>query len=71
MDVTNEDLDLIQLPNSIYRMAFAFRSEILAKVNSEFLIAAAKGQPLKDVFVEPQLVTPETAKNFYVGSVKH
>ena len=46
MDVTNEDLDLIQLPNSIYRMAFAFRSETLATVNENFLVAAAEGQPL-------------------------
>ena len=71
MDVTNEDLDLIQIPNSIYRMAFAFRSETLAKVNMDFLVAGAKGEPLKDVFVAPELVTPETAKNFYVGNVRH
>ena len=71
MDVTNEDLDLIQLPNSIYRMAFAFRSETLATVNENFLVAAAEGQPLEDVFVYPELVTPETAKNFYVGNVRH
>ena len=71
MDVTNEDLDLIQIPNSIYRMAFAFRSETLAKVNMDFLVGAAKGETLKDVFVAPELVTPETAKNFYVGNVRH
>ena len=71
MDVTNEDLDLIQLPNSIYRMAFAFRSETLAEVNENFLVAAAEGQPLEDVFVLPELVNPETAKNFYVGNVRH
>ncbi len=71
MDVTNEDLDLIQLPNSIYRMAFAFRSETLAKVNEDFLVAAAEGKPLVDVYVNPELVTPETAKNFYVGNVTH
>ena len=71
MDVTNEDLDLIQLPNSIYRMAFAFRSETLAKVNEDFLVAAAEGKPLVDVFVYPELVTPETAKDFYVGNVTH
>jgi hypothetical protein len=66
MDVTNEDLDLIQIPGSIYRMAFAFRSQILARVNADFLIAAAKGQPVKDVSVEPELVVRENAKDFYV-----
>ena len=71
MDVTNEDLDLIQLPNSIYRMAFAFRSETLAEVNEKLLIQAAEGQPLEDIYVLPELVNPETAKNFYVGNVRH
>jgi ribose transport system substrate-binding protein len=71
MDVTNEDLDLIQLPSSIYHMAFAFRSEVLAKVNTDFLLAAARGQPLKDVYVDPEVVTPENAKQFYVGKVTH
>ena len=52
-------------------MAFAFRSETLATVNENFLVAAAEGQPLEDVFVYPELVTPETAKNFYVGNVRH
>lgn len=71
MDVTNEDLDLIQIPNSIYRMAFAFRSEVLARVNTDFLLAAARGQPLKDVYVEPEVVLVENAKKFYVGNVVH
>ena len=43
MDVTNEDLDLIQLPNSIYRMAFAFRSETLAEVIRA--VRAAEAEP--------------------------
>lgn len=67
MDVINEDLDMIKLPGSIYRMAFAFRSETLAKVNTAFLIAGARGEKLEDVYVRPELVTPETADNFYVG----
>lgn len=71
MDVTNEDLDLIQIPDSIYRMAFAFRSETLARVNTELLVKAANDQPLEDIFVAPELVTPETAKNFYVGDKTH
>ena len=71
MDVTNEDLDLIQIPGSIYRMAFAFRSEVLAKVNTDFLLAAAKSQPLKYVYISPEVVTPDNAKQFYVGNVTH
>ena len=71
MDVTNEDLNLIRIPNSIYRMAFAFQSRILAKVNCDLLLAAASKQEVKDVFVTPDLVTPENAEKFYVGSVNH
>jgi len=67
MDVTNEDIDLISIPKSIYRMAFAFRSEVLAKANTALLVAAANRQPLKDVYVRPELVTPDNANGFYVG----
>jgi ribose transport system substrate-binding protein len=67
MDATNEDLDLINVPASIYRMAFAFRSETLAKTNTALLVAAANHLPLSDIYVRPELVTPETANNFYVG----
>jgi ribose transport system substrate-binding protein len=71
MDVTNEDLNLIRIPNSIYRMAFAFQSRVLAKVNCDLLLAAAKGEPVKDVLITPDVVTPENAQNFYVGNVNH
>lgn len=71
MDVTNEDLNLIRIPNSIYRMAFAFQSRVLAKVNCDLLLAAAAGKPLKNEFVTPDLVTPENAEQFYVGNVNH
>jgi ribose transport system substrate-binding protein len=68
MDVTNQDLNLIRIPNSIYRLAFAFRSTVLAKVNADMLIKAASGQPVKDVYVSFEKVTAENAKQFYVGN---
>jgi hypothetical protein len=68
MDVTNQDLNLIQKPNSIYRLAFAFRSTVLAKVNADLLIKAASGQPVKDVYVSFEKVTADNAKQFYVGN---
>jgi ABC-type sugar transport system substrate-binding protein len=71
MDVTNEDLNLIRIPNSIYRMAFAFRSTTLAKGNARMLIQAAEGKKVKNFFVAPELVTPANAKQFYVGKVNH
>jgi ABC-type sugar transport system substrate-binding protein len=67
MDVTNETLDLIAKPDSIYRMAYAFTSRELAKVNVDLLLAAAEGKPVKDAMVNAQLVTPDNVKDFYVG----
>jgi hypothetical protein len=48
-------------------MAFAFRSEALAKASTALLTAAANHQPLKDIYIRPELVTPETANSYYVG----
>lgn len=67
MDIINEDLDMIKIPGSIYRMAFAFRSEILAQANTSLLLAAARGEALEDIYVRPELVTAETADEFYIG----
>lgn len=67
MDVTNEDLDLIRIPGSIYRMAFGFRSGSVAKTATDLLVAAAKGEPVKNEYLRPELVTPANADSFYVG----
>jgi ribose transport system substrate-binding protein len=67
MDVTNETLDLIAKPNSIYRMAYAFTSRELAKANVQLLLAAAEGKPVKDILIDARLVTPDNVKDFYVG----
>ena len=66
MDVINEDLDMIK-QRGIYRMAFAFRSKTLAEANTKLLLAGARGETLEDIYVRPELVTPETADDFYVG----
>jgi len=67
MDVTNETLDLIAKPKSIYRQAYAFTSRELAKANVELLLAAAEGKPVKDILIDARLVTPDNVKDFYVG----
>jgi ribose transport system substrate-binding protein len=71
MDVTNQDLNLIRIPDSIYRLAFAFRSTVLAKVNADMLIKAAQGKPVKDVYVSFEKVTKDNAQQFYVGKTNH
>jgi ABC-type sugar transport system substrate-binding protein len=67
MDVTNETLDLIKLPNSIYRQAYAFTSTELADANVKMLLQAAAGETPEDILIDAQLVTPENADQYYVG----
>lgn len=67
LDVTNEDLDLIRQPNSIYRAAFGFRAASVADAGTKLLLAAAKGEPVQNVFLRPELVTSENAADFYLG----
>lgn len=67
MDVTNETLDFIGIPNSIYRQAYAFTSTDLCDANTTLLMNAAEAKPLADIYVDAKLVTPENYKDFYVG----
>jgi ribose transport system substrate-binding protein len=67
MDVTNETLDLIAKPDSIYREAYAFTSRELATTNVKLLLAAAEGKPAEDVLIDARLVTADNVKDFYVG----
>lgn len=67
LDVTNEDLDLIRQPNSIYRAAFGFRAASVANAATKLLLAAAKGEPIENVFLRPELVTSANAADFYLG----
>lgn len=67
MDVTDEDVDLIKIPGSIYRMTFGFRSATIAKTATQLLVAAAKGEKVEDMLLRPEIVTPENADSFYVA----
>lgn len=67
MDVTNETLDLITIPNSIYRLAYAFTSTELADANVKLLLGAAEGKAIEDIYIDARLVTAENADQFYVG----
>lgn len=67
LDVTNEDLDLIRQPNSIYRAAFGFRAASVADAAAKLLLGVAKGEPVQNVFLRPELVTSENAADFYLG----
>lgn len=66
LDVTNDDLDLIKIPNSIWRTGYIFTSREIADVNTRMLIDAAEGEPVEDYIIEATHVTAENADDFYL-----
>jgi len=65
-DATNETLDIIGIPDSIWRLGFIVPAKQLAEENAAMLIAAANGESVSDVVVPAQRVTPENIESFYV-----
>ncbi|TDT15870.1 ABC-type sugar transport system substrate-binding protein [Ilumatobacter fluminis] len=65
-DATNETLDLIKIPNSIYRTATVIPARMLAEANAKLLIDGAEGRETQDIVVPGTVVTAENADEFYV-----
>lgn len=66
-DATNEVLDFITIPNSIYRTSLVVPAKALAEANAALLIAGASGKPTVDIVVDGVMVTAENADEFYVA----
>jgi ribose transport system substrate-binding protein len=66
IDVVNESLDLISLPDSIWRIGYGYSTEKSANAVADMLIAAGNGEPVEDYFAVPLQVTAENADEFYV-----
>ncbi|MGD9606039.1 MAG: sugar ABC transporter substrate-binding protein [Leucobacter sp.] len=65
-DATNETLDVIKIPNSIWRGGFILPAKVLAESNADLLLRAAAGEPLSDNVITSTRVTAENADEFYV-----
>jgi ribose transport system substrate-binding protein len=65
-DATNETLDMISIPGSIYRTSIVVPAQGLAEANAELLIAAAHGEEVEDLVVPSIVVTAENAADYYV-----
>lgn len=65
LDLTNETLDILKQPNTIWRIGFAFPTAELAKANAELLIGASTGAACKDYVITPKRVTAENADEYY------
>lgn len=70
LDLTNDSLDIMAIPDSIWRVGFVFTSTELAKANSQMLIDAAEGRPVEDYLIKATQVTPDNIEQFYVGDRK-
>jgi ABC-type sugar transport system substrate-binding protein len=65
-DSTNETLDIIAIPDSIWRIGFIVSAKELGEANAHMLVAAANGEEIEDVTIAAQRVTPENIEGFYV-----
>lgn len=64
-DATDETLDLISTPNSIYRTSIVVPAKDLATANAQLLIDAAEGKTVSDVTVDSIVVTADNAADYY------
>lgn len=65
-DATNQTLDFIKIPNSIYRTSIIVPAQALAEANAELLIAGAEGEDTEDIIVPSVFVTSDNADDYYV-----
>lgn len=66
LDATNESLDLIKIPGSIWRFGFILPAQALAEANAKMLIAAAEGTLSEDTVLKSLSVDSSNADEFYV-----
>lgn len=67
LDATDEILDIVTVPDSIWRISYILPAQMLAEANANLLIGAAEGTLTEDVTIEAIRVTPENAADFYVN----
>lgn len=65
-DATDETLDYITIPKSIYRTSVIVPAQDLAEADAKLLVAGAAGQPTKDITVPGVLVSAKNAAQYYV-----
>ena len=66
-DATNETLDVIKIPNSIWRGGFILPAKALAESNADLLLRAAAGEKVEDNVITSTRVTAKNADEFYVN----
>jgi ABC-type sugar transport system substrate-binding protein len=64
-DATDETLDYIKIPGSIYRTSLVVPSRALAETNAQLLLDAAAGKPVENIEVPGVLVDATNADEYY------
>ncbi|MGW4422459.1 sugar ABC transporter substrate-binding protein [Streptosporangium sp. NPDC004631] len=64
LDATQETLDMLEVPNSVYRVSYIVTAKAIADINSRLLIAAAEGEPVKSERVIFEKITSENAGKY-------
>lgn len=65
LDATNESLDIIKLPGSIWRFGYILPAKELAANNVKLLLTAAAGEPLSNINISSTPITAENVDSFY------
>lgn len=66
LDATNESLDIIKIPESIWRLGYILPAKALAEANAQMLIDAAEGNLDADVVLRSIVVDATNADEYYV-----
>lgn len=64
LDVSNQSLDILSAPNSIWRLSYATTTQSLADTAADMLISAARGEKVENVVVASEQVTASNAEAF-------
>lgn len=66
LDATNESLEIIQEPNSIWRLGYILPATMLSDHILDLVLGAAAGEEVETITVASTEVTPENASEFIV-----
>lgn len=67
LDATDESLDIIKQPDSIWRLGYILPAQELAEKNAELLLAAAEGRVEGNIEISSTRVTADNADQFYTS----
>lgn len=65
IDATNETLDVIKIPDTIWRFGFAITAREIAEANVRLLLQAAEGEEVDDIVLVYNEVDASNADSFY------